>query len=109
MYILFNLIYILAFDGTNSPNLCANRKLKEYVYPSLDWKNNTAIAIGSSFGVIIGLTLAFCIYYLIAMLRDCCWEKYVEAKKMFNDVSSESSKSSSKKNENSSLTLSPHP
>ena len=100
----------MAFDGTNVPNPCGvNKELKEYVYPPLDWKNNTAIAIGSSFGAIIGVSLAFCIYYLIAMFRDFCWEKCVEAKKMVNDVSSESSKSFLKKNENSSLTLSLNP
>ena len=67
-YLIFNVIYILVFNGTNS-------KGEEYVYDILDWKNNPGLAVGLMFGVVIGFPLAFCLYYLLAMIRDYLWKK----------------------------------
>lgn len=68
LYVLFNAIYILAFDGTNS-------KGEEYIYWILDWKNNPGLSVGVLFGLTCVFSITFCLYCLLAMLRDYSWKK----------------------------------
>ena len=75
---LFNATYILVFDGTNGEGN------KEYVYWILDWNNNPGLAVGLLFGVVIGFPLIFCLYYLLAMLRDYFWKRI--CKSDFDDI-----------------------
>ena len=75
---LFNATYILGFDGTNGQGN------NEYVYWILDWNNKPGLAVGLLFGVVIGFPIIFCLYYLLAMLRDYCWKKI--CKSDYDDV-----------------------
>ena len=77
IYVLFNAIYILAFDGTNS-------KGEEYIYWILDWKHNPGLAVGVLFGLTVVFSVTFCVHYSLAMLRDYCWKKI--CKSDFDDV-----------------------
>ena len=77
IYMLFNATYILAFDGTNS-------KGEEYIYWILDWKNNPELAVGVLFGLTFVFSLTFCLYCLLAMLRDYCWKRI--CKSDFDDI-----------------------
>ena len=54
-YLIFNAIYILVFNGTNS-------KGEEYVYDILDWKNNPG-KCGILFGgTIVGIPIVFGVF-----------------------------------------------
>jgi len=73
IYMIFNLLYIVVFDGTFNGH--------DYVYPVLDWNNNlgqTLLLVGLS---IVGFPVLFSVFYFYAKLRDFLWRKcYLEEK-----------------------------
>ena len=71
IYISFNGIYIMVFGGKGLDS----EVWTDYIYKTLDWKNNPELAVGIAFGGIIGLLLLFCFFYGFAKLRDYFWKK----------------------------------
>ena len=70
IYMFFNVIYIMAFDGTGMHG-------EPYVYDILDWKyhpGTCALWVG---GCVVGFPPLFSILYFLAMFRDYCWNKYM--------------------------------
>ena len=68
IYMIFNVIYILGFDGTGMHG-------EPYVYPILDWKNKPgqcALLVG---GCVVGFPPLFSLLYFLAKFRDYCWKK----------------------------------
>ena len=70
IYVVFQLVYILGFDGQDSQG-------NDWIYPILDWKNNPGEATGWVVGVIIMLVFTTGILCLIAFIRDLLWEKLI--------------------------------
>ena len=70
IYMFFNVIYILAFDGTGANG-------EPYVYDILDWKNHPGTCGLLVGGCIVGFPPLFSLLYFLAMFRDYCWKKYL--------------------------------
>ena len=69
-YMFFNVLYILAFDGTGANG-------EPFVYDILDWKNHPgtcALLVG---GCVIGFPPLYSLLYFQAKFRDHCWKKYL--------------------------------
>ena len=67
-YMMFNVIYILAFDGTSANG-------EDFIYSVLDWKNNLGWALFFVGMSLVGFPLLFGLFYLLAMFRDYLWRK----------------------------------
>ena len=68
IYMAFNVIYILAFDGTSANG-------DDYIYDILDWKKDPGMAglfVGLS---VVGFPILFSLFYLLAWFRDFLWQK----------------------------------
>ena len=68
IYMIFNLLYIVVFDGTD-PNG------NDWVYPVLDWNHElgqTMLFVGLS---VVGFPVLFSVFYFYAKLRDFLWRK----------------------------------
>ena len=67
-YTIFQVIYIVAFGGTDSDG-------HDYVYAIFKWKTETLKATGYSAGVVIAAILAYTLLWFLAFIRDKVWER----------------------------------
>ena len=78
IYMIFNLLYIVAFDGTFGGH--------EYVYPVLDWKNKLGETMLLVCLSLVGFPVLFCLFYFWAKLRDFLGGKYFRQEKESESV-----------------------
>ena len=69
VYGIFNILYILAFDGTDPYG-------HDYVYDILDWNNNPGMSIAFVCGTVVVFPILVGIFYYLAKLRDHIWSQY---------------------------------
>ena len=72
IYVAFQLIYILGFDGVDS---CGN----DYIYDILKWKEDPGTAVGWVVLVLLVLFVAQGLLCALALARDLVWKKYFGA------------------------------
>jgi hypothetical protein len=68
-YLTFNVLYIVAFDGTSTTGM-------DYIYDVIDWNNEpgfSALFVGIS---LVAFLILFSVFYFIAKLRDMLWRKW---------------------------------
>ena len=68
IYMIFNLLYIVVFDGTFDG--------RDYVYSVLNWNHElgqTVIFVVASF---LAFPVLFSVFYFLAKFRDFLWRKY---------------------------------
>ena len=68
IYMIFNVIYIVGFDGTDIFG-------QDFVYPILDWKNNLGWSLFFVGMSLMGFPLLFSVFYALAKFRDYLWRK----------------------------------
>lgn len=71
IYMLFNVIYIMAFDGTSISG-------EDFVYSIIDWKNNPGWATAFVFMSLVAFPVLFSVFYFVAKLRDLLWRKWLD-------------------------------
>jgi hypothetical protein len=69
IYVAFQLIYILGFDGKDAYG-------NDYIYTILDWKHAPGIAVGWVFGILVMLVFSYGFLCLLVFARDKLWEKW---------------------------------
>ena len=69
MYVGFELIYIIGFDGQDFWG-------HDYIYPILDWKNDPGTAVMWVAIVLAVLIFAHGFLCLLAFVRDKIWERW---------------------------------
>lgn len=85
IYMLFNVIYIMAFDGTSISG-------EDFVYSVIDWKNNPGWATGFVFMSLFAFPLLFSVFYFLAKLRDMLWRKWLNVEEDNEAVASSSNR-----------------
>ena len=70
IYMIFNVIYIVGFDGTDLFG-------QDFVYPILDWKNNLGWSLFFVGMSLMGFPLLFSLFYALAKFRDYLWRKWL--------------------------------
>ena len=69
VYVAFQLIYILGFNGRDPWD-------HDWIYPILDWKHDPGVAVGWVFGVLVMLVFVYGLLCLLGFARDKLWEKW---------------------------------
>jgi len=69
VYGIFNIIYIVAFDGTDPFG-------HDYVYDILDWNNNPGMSAAFVCGTVVLFPILVSVFYFLAKFRDFLWSKY---------------------------------
>ena len=69
VYLLFQVIYVAAFDGTDQYG-------NDYVYGIFKWKTEPLKATGYVAMMIVVLILAHTFLWLLSIIRDKLWERW---------------------------------